>query len=203
MTPSAPHRDPRPDCERLSCLMDGELAPEESRALLAALCSDSTLRRDWVAFHVVGDALRSHEVAAAHSAGFCTRVAQAIEREPTVLAPGALAARRPALRRWLAPGIAVAASAAVIGFVAVPLLRPAAGPAPQVATNAAPAPGAATPLAAAALPTEDTARRAAATVANARAMQAYLAAHREMASGAALPRATPYLRASAEMPEGR
>jgi hypothetical protein len=40
-------------------------------------------------------------------------------------------------------------------------------------------------------------------VANARALQAYLAAHRELTAGVALPRATPYLRASAEQPEGR
>jgi len=194
----------RPDCEALSCLMDGELSAEQSRALLGSLCERAELRTEWVAFHAVGDALRSHEVAAAHSTAFCARVAEAVAREPTVLAPRALAPARSPLRRLLAPGLAVAASAAVIGFVAVPLLRAPPTPAPQVAATAPPAEAPATALAAAALPADDAAaRRAAATVANVRAMQAYLAAHRELASGAALPRAMPYLRASAEQPEGR
>jgi negative regulator of sigma E activity len=201
MMKPAQHATAHPDCERLSCLMDGELAPADAQALLAALGSDTELSRQWVAFHVVSDALRSHEVAAGHSATFCTRVSQAIAAEPTVLAPRAARSAGAPLRRYLMPGLAVAASVAVIGFVAVPLLRPAPATSPQVAT--APAAPAAAPVAVAELPEEGT-RRAAATVANARAMQAYLAAHRELASGgAAMPRATPYLRASAEMPEGR
>jgi sigma-E factor negative regulatory protein RseA len=199
MMKPAQHANAPADGERLSCLMDGELPPEEARALLAAVGGDEGLRSRWVAFHVVSDALRSHEVAASHSVSFCARVSQAVAVEPTVLAPRAAAASHSSLRRYLVPGLAVAASAAVIGFVAVPLLRPATVTAPQVA--AAPTPAAA-PVAVAALP-DDGARRAAATVANARAMQAYLAAHRELASGAAMPRATPYLRASADMPEGR
>jgi hypothetical protein len=86
----------------------------------------------------------------------------------------------------------------VIGFVAVPLLRaPDPAPAIQQATVQA--------LTAAAQPSaaEQTARRAAATVANARAFQAYLVAHRELTTGAALPRATPYLRTTGEQPDGR
>jgi len=47
------------------------------------------------------------------------------------------------------------------------------------------------------------ARRAAATVANARALQAYLAAHRELTTGAAFPRATPYLRTATDQSESR
>jgi hypothetical protein len=50
---------------------------------------------------------------------------------------------------------------------------------------------------------EVAARRAAATVANARALQAYLAAHRELTTGAAFPRATPYLRTATDQPESR
>jgi len=46
-------------------------------------------------------------------------------------------------------------------------------------------------------------RRAAATVAKARSLDVYLAAHRELAAGVALPRATPYLRTPGEAPEGR
>ena len=182
------------ECERLSCLMDGELTPEEASRLLQTLCTDGELRGRWTAFHVVADALHSNEVGAVHSGDFCARVSAAIAREPTVLAPRASARRLP-VRRYLAPSLAVAASVAVIGFVAVPLMR---NPAPAPAAQQA----AVQPLTPAAQPDDGT-RRAAATVANARAMQAYLAAHRELASGVALPRATPYLRSTAEQGEGR
>jgi negative regulator of sigma E activity len=188
----------RPDGEALSSLMDGELGPYEARPLIDALCANARLREQWVAFHVVADALQSTEVAATHSPAFCTHMTEAIAREPAILAPRALAPVRSPLRRYLAPGLAVAASAAVIGFVAVPLLR-APDPAPasqQAAVQALPA--AAQPSAA-----EQTARRAAATVANARAFQAYLVAHRELTTGAALPRATPYLRTTGVQPDGR
>jgi sigma-E factor negative regulatory protein RseA len=189
----------RPDCEALSSLMDGELGADEARCLLDALCADAQLRDEWVAFHVVADALQSSEVAASHSSAFCTRLTEAIAREPAILAPRSLAPVRSPVRRYLAPGLAVAASAAVIGFVAVPLMRAPDQPAiQQAAVQAQPA----TPSASAS-PAEQSARRAAATVANARAFQAYLVAHRELTTGAALPRATPYLRTTGEQPDGR
>lgn len=185
----------RVDGETLSSLVDGELDPVRERAAIEALCAEAELRGQWVAFHLVADALHSSEVAATHSAAFCARVSEEIAREPTILAPRALAPAPSALRRYLAPGLAVAASAAVIGFVAVPLLR---SPDPVPATQQA---------AVQALPAvpagEQAARRAAATVANARAFQAYLVAHRELTTGAALPRATPYLRTTGEQPDGR
>jgi negative regulator of sigma E activity len=182
------------ECERLSCLIDGELTAEEASQLLQSLCSDVELRSRWTAFHAVADALHSNEVGAVHSADFCSRVSAAIAREPTVLAPRP-PAREVSLRRYLAPGLAVAASVAAIGFVAVPLMRsPAQAPAVQQAAVQSAAPVA---------PPDEGTRRAAATVASARAMQAYLAAHRELASGVTLPRATPYLRTTAEQGEGR
>jgi sigma-E factor negative regulatory protein RseA len=185
----------RPECELLSSLMDGELSPDEANRLLESLCGDTQLRGQWAAYHVAGDALRSHEVAAEHSAAFCSRVADAISREPTVLAPRATTAVAP-LRRYLVPGLAMAASVAVIGFVAVPLMQTSVPTAP-VQQQATVQPLITPPTA------EEGARRAAATVANARAMQAYLAAHRELTTGAALPRATPYLRTTTEQAEAR
>jgi negative regulator of sigma E activity len=156
------------------------------------------LRAHWAAFHAVGDALRSTEVAAAHSTSFCLRVSEAIAREPTVLAPRATVGGL-RLRRYLAPGLAVAASAAVIGFVAVPLMKVSAPPVVPAVQQAAVQPSAT----ATAVTADEGARRAATTVANARALQAYLVAHRELTTGAALPRATPYLRTTTEQPEGR
>ena len=188
------------DAETLSCLMDGELDPEQAAALIAALCADDELRAEWIAFHLAGDALRSTEVASAHSNSFCMSVAAAIAREPAIVAPRAWTRHGAPLRRYILPGLAVAASAAVIGFVAIPLLRNVDTQAP-VQAAAVQAPPAA--VATAEHPDELAARRAAATVANARALQAYLAAHRELTTGAAFPRATPYLRTATDQSESR
>ena len=111
------------DAETLSCLMDGELDPEQAAALISVLCVDDELRAEWIAFHLAGDALRSTEVASAHSKSFCISVAEAIAREPAIVAPRAWAGQGSPLRRYILPGLAVAASAAVISFVAIPLMR--------------------------------------------------------------------------------
>jgi sigma-E factor negative regulatory protein RseA len=184
----------RRESELLSSLMDGELGSEEAARLLASLRGDAGLRGQWADFHLVGDALRSGEVASVHSTAFCARVAELLALEPTIVAPRAAARLPSALRRYLAPGLAVAASITVLAFVAVPLIRSSAPTTAmqQVAVRPLPAPATA----------EEATRRAAITVANARQMQQYLAAHRELTAGAAFPRATPYLRAIAEQPDG-
>jgi sigma-E factor negative regulatory protein RseA len=195
MNKMTPQAAAHPDWEALSTLADGELEGAAAESLLAALCRDSALRREWITLHIVGDALRSSDVAAVHSESFCERVRAALEREPTVLAPrAAKPGRSRPLRAYLLPGAAIAASAAVIGFVAVPLLQapPAVPPVAALAPTQT-----STPTAIA------TSRRAATTVANARAFDVYLAAHREVATGVALPRATPYLRTPDEVPESR
>src|SRR5512134_3468259 len=133
------------DTERLSSLLDGELDEQEAAQVLDALCRDAELQRQWSDLQLVGDAMRSTEVAACHVGGFCARVRRALADEPTVLAP-----RPRPMRRYAVPGIAVAASVAAIAFVAVPLLRsptpdmtaqkqaPTAAAAPAVAANVEP-----------------------------------------------------------------
>jgi sigma-E factor negative regulatory protein RseA len=176
--------------EDLSSLIDGELDPHESAAVLDALCRDAELQRRWSDLQLVGDALRSTEVAACHVDGFCARVKNALADEPTVLAPRA--GRPAAVRRYAIPGVAVAASVAAIAFVAVPLLRaPAADMTAQ--TQPSPAPISAPMVAR----TDEAGARAASAIANARALDPYFAAHRELTGGTPLPRATAYLRTSA------
>lgn len=179
------------DNEHLSSLIDGELDERETAAVLDALCRDAELQRRWSDLQLVGDALRSTEVAACHVDGFCARVRQALASEPTVLAPRPV---RPAIRRYAIPGIAVAASVAAIAFVAVPLLR---SPAPDVIAQKPAAP-ASVPATVVATTGEQEARaaRAASAIANARALDPYFAAHRELTGGTPLPRATAYLRTS-------
>lgn len=180
------------DIEHLSSLIDGELDAGETAAVLDALCKDAELQRRWSDLQLVGDALRSTEVAACHVEGFCARVANALADEPTVLAPRPV---RPALRRYAIPGFAVAASAAAIAFIAVPLLK---APVTDLAAQKLPPPTVSAPVVANA---EEQAARAAfaasAAIANARALDPYFAAHRELTGGTPLPRATAYLRTSA------
>ena len=174
--------------ERISILLDGEMDRAEAIAAIAALCADPALRRYWHDLHRVGDALRSHEVAASDSEAFCARVAAVISAEPTVLAPRAVHAPSRARRYWM-PGLAVAASAAAVAFIAVPLMR-----APEtvsIAKNAIPAQ----------LSTVDVgAQKSLPTIANARGLNPsfspYLAAHRELTSNSVVPRAAVYLRSA-------
>jgi sigma-E factor negative regulatory protein RseA len=179
------------DFEHLSSLVDGELDADQAAAVIEALCRDPDLQRRWSDLQLVGDALRSTEVAACHVEGFCLRVKRALAAEPTVLAPRG--ARSP-VRRYAVPGIAVAASIAAIAFLAVPLLR---APAPELVAAKQAAPATA-PVVATAEPATPSLPKAAAAIANARALDPYFAAHRELTGGTPLPRATVYLRTGAE-----
>ena len=175
------------DCaQRLSCLLDGELEPGECRALVERLRDDSEARRRWVLLNCVGDAMRSAEVAAWHSEPFVARVAAALEREPTVLAP--VASAHPAVRRWLLPGAGAAAAAAVLIAVVLPA-RQTLAPEAMVARAPAVLPAAAAP----------------AEVVRSPQLERYLAAHRELAEPSLMPNSTPYVRTSVAVPmqEGR
>ena len=171
--------------QRLSCLLDGELEPGECRALLERLRHDEEACRRWALLGCVGDAMRSAEVASWHSDGFASRVASALEREPTVLAPSATK-RGGAVRRWLVPGAGAAAAAAVLLAIGLPTQRTAA---PEVTTAGAPLPS--TNVAAVVAPGQ---------IERSPALERYLAAHRELAEPTLMPSSTPYVRTSAVMP---
>jgi sigma-E factor negative regulatory protein RseA len=180
------------DFEHLSSLIDGELDAHEAAAVLDALCRDPELQRHWSDLQLVGDALRSSEVAACHEVGFCDRVRTALASEPTVLAPRRPV--RPAWRRYTVSGLAVAASVAAIAFVAVPLLR---APSSDVLVQKQLAPAAPVVASTAAVAASQAEAKAAAAIANARALDPYFAAHRELTGGSPLPRAAAYLRPGA------
>lgn len=183
-------RTEQTSAEHVSVLLDGEMDRTETEAAISALCSSAALRRQWHELHRAGDALRSNEVAACDAESFCERVAAAITAEPTVLAPRA-ARGSSGLRRYWIPGVAVAASVAAVGFIAVPLLR-----APEtmsIAKNVA-------PMAVESSAAESAAGKALPTIANARqSLSPYLAAHHELTANSVVPRAAVYLRSD----EGR
>jgi negative regulator of sigma E activity len=174
----------------LSCLLDGEVDEAGCRHLLERLRRDDDAGRSWELLNCVGDAMRSADVAAWHRPGFVARVAEALEHEPTVLAPAALP--RPAgMRRWLLPGAGVAVAAAVLLAVGLSgeispsadlALRPPAG-APTTAS-----------LSAGSL-----------DVARLPALERHLAAHRELADSSLMPNSTAYVRTSGALlvQEGR
>lgn len=183
-----PHgSDADPDALNLSCLLDGELDGAERQRVLDRLLHDADAQRLWSAMHVVGDAIRSSEVACMHRTQFQARVAACLAREPAVVAP------RPQrmLRRMVLPGAAVAAAAAVLMVVAVPQLR-------EGATDQAPLTATATKALPVAARDPDSAVITASV--SSRPIQPYLQAHREFAQGGVLPPSTAYLRTSANLP---
>jgi len=110
--------------QELSSLMDGELEADEARRAIRGCCGSEALKDTWQTYHLIGDAMRGESPCR----GAATRrIMEALEREPTVLAPrlrlGASAGR-----------IAFAAAAsvatvAVVGWIGMQDRAPADGPA--------------------------------------------------------------------------
>jgi sigma-E factor negative regulatory protein RseA len=80
----------RSTAEKLSALMDGELAPDQLDQVSQHWRSDPEARAQWHAYHVVGDVLRSEDLAstAQHDAQFLQSLRARLAQEPVVLAPG-------------------------------------------------------------------------------------------------------------------
>lgn len=103
--------------ERVSRLVDGDAEPQEAAQLCRQWADDPQARAAWREYHLIGDVLRSEELAApaTHPAEFLAQLRQRLQHEPAIVAPApvvrAAARRRPP--RWLG-GAAIAA-----GFVAV------------------------------------------------------------------------------------
>ena len=51
--------------QALSSLMDGDLPAGELAGVIARFCADDALRADWHAYHLIGDVLRSDDLATA------------------------------------------------------------------------------------------------------------------------------------------
>ncbi len=70
--------------DQLSALMDGEFEIESSEHILTSVKAGGELKEAWQHYHLIGDAMRGN-CTMRHD--FSTRVMQALEAEPTVLAP--------------------------------------------------------------------------------------------------------------------
>ena len=127
----------KPAGEWLSTLVDGEAGPEG----LEKACHDwqdrADVRRDWHAYHLIGDVMRSDELSATphRDAAFLHALRSRLAAEPVPLAPQPLPiSPRPAVvpsassgRRWLMP-VAAAAGFAAVGVSVLVLRGGAAGP---------------------------------------------------------------------------
>ncbi len=76
-------------------------------------------RQVWDTYHLIGDVLRSDDLAHKPSDLFYARVSRAIDAEPAILAPQRHA---PLLKRVGLPGLVVAAAVATVVWVALPYL---------------------------------------------------------------------------------
>ena len=129
--------------ERLSALADGELEGAELADALAYAGRDEAMA-DWQLYHLVGDVLRSSELAQPVDTGFMNRLRTELAKEPlpvrvqepvqvAVVAPAAEAAATAAVFRWtMAAGCAARAAVAAIGWSSLSSLQggmPGQGPA--------------------------------------------------------------------------
>lgn len=98
--------------ESISVWLDGE-QPIDAEQL------DSPYGRQlWDNYHLIGDVLRSEELALEPSELFYARISKAIDDEPIVFAPNAT--KPPAWRRWTVPVAAVGAALVVTFWLAQP-----------------------------------------------------------------------------------
>lgn len=123
--------------EQLSALVDDELRGAALRQALEQLRRDAELKARWGRYHLISDTLHANLVTA-RAADLCQRVQQALEQEPTLLAPRRKP-RLPALAKQAA-GVAIAASVAVVAIISVqqgdetPGVAPAVAPVAQTQT---------------------------------------------------------------------
>ncbi len=144
--------------EMMSALADGQLHGEAFARCVEAAAADPDAREAWATYHLIGDVLRSGELAAAAPAGaFMDKLSARLALEPSPFAPGPAvlqspvraAARREAANdgsfRWkMLAGVASMAAVAAVTWTFVtspvaPLAQPQLAAAPVAAPAAAPA----------------------------------------------------------------
>ena len=115
----------------LSSLMDGQTATADLPAALAAWQREADARQAWHTYHLIGDVLRSDDLAAAPlcDEAFLQALRGRLAHEPVPLAPAPLlgSSRAPSTqpsdasrwRGWMAAPVAVAAGFAVVAAVLV------------------------------------------------------------------------------------
>lgn len=172
--------------EQVSALFDGDIEPGHAEPVFCSLVRDEELQRSWLAYGLIGDALRGAD----NLAGDLTsRIMRELSDEPTVLAPGAMRSTR----RW--PRALMPIAASVFGIAAVALVAQSLRQ-PDEAVQMAAAPQ--TPVqTVAALPA---APQVPAEVQRLRdqSIQAYLVAHQGFSPSSGMQGVVPYVRTVSE-----
>ena len=96
--------------QEISALMDGELFEDEADNLLGRLKQNPAARKNWAAYHLIGDVLRQPDHI--HN-DLSVKVREKLQDEPTVFAPRVKALNQ----RVRAIAMSAAASVAAIGLV--------------------------------------------------------------------------------------
>ncbi len=105
--------------DQLSALIDGEFDIEHAEHLVTSVKSGGELKTCWAHYHLIGDAMRG---GMQMSQDFSIRVMNALESEPTVLAPNSQVVTQILTKKSIyktAKLWSVAASAAAVMFVSV------------------------------------------------------------------------------------
>lgn len=109
--------------DQLSALIDGEFDVASADHLITSVQSGGELESCWQNYHLIGDAMRGDRYL---SADFSARVMNALEDEPTILAPKAAETNQIALKKSLLQSNqfwSVAASVAAVMFVGLMVLQ--------------------------------------------------------------------------------
>ncbi len=104
----------------LSALLDGTAGAADAACLRWR--EDPEARRTWHAYHLIGDAMRSEELASqpAHDAAFLVALRLRLAQEPVVLAPASAVSPASAVHRrqvWRMPAAAAAGVVVVAGLL--------------------------------------------------------------------------------------
>ncbi len=107
--------------EILSALADGQVLPGEFDAACAAWRDDAEGRACWHAYHLIGDVMRSDELAtwSGHDEEFLQSLRTRLAKEPVPLAPSPRPAVPSFWHRLTAPAAVAAGFAVVAGAVVV------------------------------------------------------------------------------------
>ena len=180
--------------ERLSALADGEIDGVDPASLCAGWTADEGLRRDWHTWHLIGDVLRSDDLASdpRRDRLRCAAIRARLQQEPVVLAPSRDRAGQ--CGRWAVGGAIAAGLVLAVGTFVV--IHPTNDAAPVLArADSAPIVPAAAPVAGGS-PTGDEPVVADMRLIRDAQLDRYLAAHKEFAGSSALGVPSAFLRSA-------
>jgi sigma-E factor negative regulatory protein RseA len=146
-TPQSAENDDARRRADLSALMDGQAGTGDAQRCSADWRDDPQMRSTWHAYHLIGDVLRSDELAGspARDAALLAALRRRLADEPTVLAPASVAAPPAAAARhaaaaqrrrgWLMSGAVAAGFVAVAGVLVVSRMSTPEAAAPSVLSS--------------------------------------------------------------------